>query len=104
MSDDRPTAEDFRPHVGTKFRIRVEAPRPLELELTSVKSYDPLPEEERAMERFSLFFQGPPDMLLQQGNYVYEHPSLGEQMFFTVPIGQEDQGFRYEVVFNYFKT
>ena len=37
----QPTEEDFRRHVGTKFRVRVETPSPLELELTEVKSYNP---------------------------------------------------------------
>jgi hypothetical protein len=98
-----PTAEDFSQHVGTKFGVRVEAPRPLELELTSVKTYDPLPADERRLERFSLYFLGPPDMMLQQGTYPLVHPSIGEHLLFIVPIGRDDEGFRYEVVFNYFR-
>jgi len=29
---------------------------------------------------------------------------MGEFDLFLVPIGEDDQGFRYEAVFNYFKT
>jgi hypothetical protein len=97
------TEEAFRRHLNTKFRVRVETPRPLELELVEVKGYTPLPEEHREMERFSAFFQGPPDMLLHQGTHTLEHEGLGELLLFLVPISQNESGFRYEAVFNYFR-
>jgi hypothetical protein len=100
----RPTEEDFKRHEGTKFLVRVEAPRPLELELTQVKSYNPQASENNNMERFSLFFDGPADMFLQQGLYPLEHPEMGEMQLFMVPIGRGEHGFQYEVVFNYFKN
>jgi len=96
------TQEDFKQHLNTKFRVRGETPRPLELELTEVKGYAPLPDEERRMERFSLFFQGPADMLLHQGTHTLEHEGLGEVLLFLVPVAQNASGFRYEAVFNYF--
>ena len=99
----RPTAEDFRQHLGTKFGVRVETPRPLELELDEVKDYTPQANEPGGMERFSLFFYGPGDIMLNQGTFTLEHPSMGEVMLFLVPIGQDPQGFRYEVVFNYYR-
>lgn len=98
----RPTAEDFKKHEGTQFRVRVEAPRPLDLELHEVQSYESREHGNRIMERYSLFFYGPGDMLLNQGTYTFEHPSMGELQLFTVPIGKDDRGLRYEVVFNYF--
>ena len=99
----RLTAENFRQHLGTKFGVRVETPRPLELELSEVKDYTPQSNEPGGMERFSLFFRGPGDIMLQQGTFTMDHPSMGEVTLFLVPIGQDSQGFRYEVVFNYFK-
>jgi hypothetical protein len=99
---ERPTAEDFKKHAGTQFRVRVEAPRPLDLELHEVKSYESREHEHGMMERYSLFFYGPGDMMLNQGTYTFEHPSMGEQVLFIVPISRDDRGFRYEVVFNYF--
>ena len=98
-----PTAEDFRPHLGTKFSVRLETPRPIELELTEVKEYMPEASEPDGMERFSLFFRGPGDIMLKQGTFTLEHPSMGEVLLFMVPIAQDPEGFRYEVVFNYFK-
>ena len=98
----RPTAEDFKQHTGTEFRVRVEAPRPLDLKLHEVLSYESRAHEQRWMERFSLFFLGPGDMLLHQGTYTFEHPSMGELLLFIVPIGRDERGIRYEIVFNYF--
>ena len=95
----RPTAEDFRQHLGTKFVVRVATPRPFELELSEVKDYAPQENEPGGMERFSLFFQGPRDIMLKQGTFTLEHPSMGEVTLFIVPLSQD----RYEVVFNYFR-
>jgi hypothetical protein len=99
----RPTEEDFRQHEGTKFRVLVEAPEPFELELLKVQGYQPQENEGREMERYSLTFNGPAHMFLQQGTYAMEHPAMGEMQLFIVPIGRDERGFQYEVVFNYFR-
>ncbi len=100
----RPTENDFRQHEGTKFRVLVEAPAPFELELTQVLSYNPLPNEHPNMERFSLRFDGPGDLMLRQGTYPFAHPEMGELNLFVVPIGRNERNFQYEVVFNYYKN
>ncbi|HEX8283562.1 MAG TPA: hypothetical protein VF588_09415 [Pyrinomonadaceae bacterium] len=97
------TAEEFKRHLGTKFAVRVEAPKPIELELTEVKDYRPQSSEPTGMERFSLYFHGPGDIMINQGTFTLDHPSMGEVVLFMVPIAREPQGFRYEVIFNYFK-
>ena len=97
------TAEEFRQHLGSKFGVRLDTPRPVELELIGVKDYNPQANESAGMERFSLFFQGPDDIMLNQGTFTLDHPAMGELMLFIVPIGREPQGFRYEVVFNFFR-
>ena len=99
----RLTVVDFRQLVGTKFRVTVVAPEPLELELLKVQGYEPQENEGREMERYSLFFNGPGHMFLQQGTYPLEHPSMGEMQLFIVPIGRDERGFQYEVIFNYFR-
>jgi hypothetical protein len=98
----RPTAEDFKKHLGTKFRVPAETPRPLDLELVEVKGFGPMPEGQRPVERFSLLFRGPGDIFMQQGTFTLDHPEMGEQTLFIVPVGRDEQGFKYEVVFNYF--
>jgi len=101
MSTRMPTEEEFRRHLGTKFGVRVQAPRPVELELAEVKSFRAGANEPSGMERFSVFFYGPGDLMLPQGTFTLEHPSMGELLLFMVPVGRDERGFRYEVVFNY---
>ena len=98
-----PTAEEFRKHLGTRFGVRLDTPRPVELELAEVKDYTPQANEQSKMERFSLYFQGPGDIMLNQGTFTLEHPLMGELLLFIVPISRDPQGFRYEVVFNFYR-
>jgi hypothetical protein len=95
--------EAFRENLNTKFRVRAEAPRPLELELVEVKSYNVQENEQRGMERFSAFFRGPADILVPQGSYSLEHERMGALDLFLVPVARDDGGFLYESVFNFFK-
>lgn len=98
------TEKNFSQHLNTKFRVRRAAEEgPVELELIQVKGYHPGQNEESGMERFSLFFQGPGEVLLPQNTYALEHESMGTNELFMVPVARNDLGFRYEVVFNYFK-
>ncbi|HYG78903.1 MAG TPA: hypothetical protein VD861_00865, partial [Pyrinomonadaceae bacterium] len=71
--------------------------------LTEVKDYNPQPNEPSKMERYSLFFQGPGDIMLNQGTFTLDHPSMGELTLFMVPIARAPEGFRYEVVFNFYR-
>ena len=95
------TEAEFSKHVNTKFRVAGE--QPLELELETVKGYLGKAHEQQGMERFSAFFSGPRERLLRQAVYVLEHEGMGTFELFLVPIGQDEQGSRYEAVFNYFK-
>jgi len=94
--------EAFRENLNTKFRVLVDAERPIELELVEVKSYEPRPNEQAGMERFSLYFYGPGDIYMPQYNYPLEHERMGEFSIFLVPIGSDERGLRYEAVFNNF--
>ena len=95
------TEKEFSKHVNTKFRVAVEPP--VELELTEVKGYLSKPDEETGMERFSAFFLGPGGRYLEQRIYPIEHEEMGAFDLFLVPVSQDQSGFRYEAVFNYFK-
>jgi hypothetical protein len=95
------TEAEFSKHVNTKFRVGVEPP--LELELTEVKGYLSKANEETGMERFSAFFRGPGDRYLGQKIYPIEHEQMGAFELFLVPVSQDQNGFRYEAVFNYYK-
>ncbi|PYS89450.1 MAG: hypothetical protein DMF64_17670 [Acidobacteria bacterium] len=97
------TEASFIQQLNTKFRVLVDAPRPIELELVEVKGWRGQAEEQRGMERFSVFFKGPGDILMPQHTYTLEHEQLGTFDIFLVPTTPDESGFRYEAVFNYFK-
>ena len=37
---------------------------------------------------------------IPQGTYTYHHPGHGELALFTVPLGPDSHGMRYEITFN----
>ena len=97
------TEQNCGQHLNTNFRVRGAADEPVELELVEVKGYHPGQNDQAGMERFSLFLQGPAEVFLPQDTYTLEHESLGSHILFMVPVARNEQGFRYEVVFNYFR-
>ena len=97
------TEKNFAQHVNTKFRVLREAAEPVELELIQVKGYKAGPNDVGGMERFSLFLQGTGEAFLPQGTYTLEHEGMGAHELFMVPVARNDGGFRYEIVFNYYR-
>jgi len=96
------TEKEFAEHVGTRFRVKLD-PKEVELELVEVEGYVSKPNEQKGLERFSVFFTGSGDVSLPQGTYRMKHDRMGEFEIFIVPIAREPNGFRYEAVFNYSK-
>ena len=97
------TEKEFSQHLNSKFQLKL-ADRELQLELVEVKGYPSGPNEQSGMERFSIFFNGPGDIKLPQHVYQLDHERMGEFEIFLVPVSGDDKGFRYEAVFNYFKS
>ena len=97
------TEAEFSRHVNTNFDLAI-GDEQLQLQLVEVKAYLPQPNEAAGMERFSLFFEGSADRYLPQQLYHLTHKAMGEVDLFLVPIEKRESGFRYEAVFNYFKT
>src|SRR5688572_21546011 len=86
---DKLTAETFKPHIGTSFRIPADddVPAPLTLELADVVEHAAQEGEPRPA--FSLYFTGPGDAMVEQGIYRLEHEADGglEPMeIFIVPV------------------
>lgn len=98
------TEEEFRQHLNTPFRVQVNAPKPIDLTLVAVESRPSDATEEQGMERFSVFFSGSPEFLLPQSLYRLVHPEMGEFDIFLVAVAQEPTGYRYEAVYNYYKS
>ena len=103
MSDFQ-TAEEFKQHLNTSFHLQVNAPKPIDLTLVAVESRPSDSSEEQGMERFSVVFSGSLEFLLPQSTYRMVHPAMGEFDVFLVAIGQDADGYRYEAVYNYYKT
>lgn len=98
------TAEEFKKHLNTPFRLQVNAPKPIDLMLIAVEARPSDASEEQGMERFSVMFSGSLEFLLPQSMYRLAHAEMGEFDVFLVAIGQEPDGYRYEAVYNYYKT
>ena len=90
----------FEGLLGTAFPVRVEgAPEDLALELVEIRKL----QENAGTSRkppFALEFRGPMEPVLNQGMFPVVHPELGDLAIFMVPVGPDDQGMRYEAVFN----
>jgi len=96
------TEQGFSHHLNSTFQLNLED-HTIELKLVEVNAYMPRKNEQAGMERFSIYFEGPPDRRLPQGLYHLEHADMGSLDLFLVPIAGDEKKFRYEAVFNYFK-
>jgi hypothetical protein len=96
------TEKEFAKHVGTNFHAKLDE-RDVDLTLAEVKGYPQDPSDKREMERFSLFFDGPLDSPLPQQSFQMQHDVMGEVEIFLVPIRGDENGFRYEAVFNFYR-
>ena len=92
---DSLTAEDFRPHTGTIFRLADES---VECELIEVTGQEA---SARAGSRapFSVVLRGPRQPVLDQRIRRLEHDEMGVLELFLVPIGPDNAGMLYEAVF-----
>ena len=89
------TANDFAPHVQTRFQVAGEDE--VELVLASVKDCS-----NARLEQFSLAFLGQASPWLPQGQYKLEHEQMGECELFLVPNGPDAGGMHYEASFSRF--
>ena len=97
MQLDRVTSTDFRAHLGEEFRIHYGGEQPLAVRLSEVTDLRANPGIARAP--FSLLLHGSKEGWLRQGLYAIEHPRMGRAELFIVPLGNDAQGMRYEIIF-----
>jgi hypothetical protein len=92
--------EHFTPCLKDTFRLDAGDAGSLDLRLTEAQE---LPSAKRAEEGerrgFTITFQGPKQVRLGQGIYPLEHPDVGRQEIFLVPIAEDADGRYYEAVF-----
>lgn len=87
--------EEFAEQVNTKFRL-TENEKEFEIELVETTA----PVINASQKMYSLFFTSPKDYFLPQKTYELRHDELGEVTLFLVPIGETENRFRYQAVFN----
>lgn len=92
---DSLTAEDFRPHLGTGFRLADES---IEFELVELTPHGGSARPGSRV-AFSVVFRGPSQPVLEQRIRRLEHDRMGALELFLVPIGPDTTGMRYEAVF-----
>ncbi|HXO10497.1 MAG TPA: hypothetical protein VN880_20805 [Solirubrobacteraceae bacterium] len=99
MLEPRPldalTAEDFRTHTGTAFRLADES---VECELIEVTGQQ-ASARPGSRAAFSVVLRGPRQPVLEQRIRRLEHDEMGVLEMFLVPIGPDDAGMLYEAVF-----
>ena len=96
------TADSFAAHQGSEFAVQLPGSGTLTLTLTGVDRFALQPGAPRE-EPFSVEFVGPPQPVLPQAIYFFEHAVMGRFDLFIVPLGpisRDDPRMRYEAVFN----
>jgi len=88
--------ENFATNLNTTFKIHFDEGEVVQAVLSEISELIITP----AQERFSLIFRAPNQPLLGQGMRRFEHEQIGAFDLFIVPVGRDDQGTRYEAVFN----
>src|SRR6185369_17124085 len=101
---ERLTLDAIAPLVGQTFRLRLDDGAAIEIVLESVTespvtAWQP-PDGAPDRQPFTLLFRGPPQFVLPQRIYRFEHETLGELDLFIVPIGRTPAGVNYEAVFS----
>ena len=87
-------------HLGDTFRVAAESGETLDLVLVEAAAIGSERSYSQREEPFAVEFRGPSDPILPQGILKLEHEDLGTMELFLVPVGPDDEGLRYEAVFN----
>ena len=94
--NEQPTFADFTLCVNSAFRVVDGSAEAFELRLKGVTAGASNP----GYEVFSLVLRGPADRFLPQSIHKLDHDRLGSLEIFLVPVGQDQEGYEYEAVFN----
>ena len=89
------TLNNFQGRLNTEFTLK-EVDKPFQVTLVEVTS---IPTSMREGGGFSLLFQSNEQQILNQGMYTVNGDDF-EQIMFLVPVGTNDTGVTYEVIFN----
>jgi len=98
------TEAEFSNHLNTNFQFDCGPYGHIDLKLVEVKTYLSNPGDQTGLERFSLYFRGPAQPMLDQRAYPVNHEAMGPMHIFIVPLQPDHEGTQYEAVFNYYKN
>lgn len=94
------TLADFTPLVGQSLGVALGELPAVPLTLVEATPLTPHPHPGQVRDPFSLIFEGPGTVFLEQHSYDVTLPVHGRQALFLVPIGRSAAGgFRYQAVF-----
>lgn len=92
-----PSRDEFAAQLHTSFRLQHESLGLLNLDLEDVSELRSSPRQQI----FTILLHGPYEPVLPQRIYHLEHDQLAEMDLFLVPIARQEDGVRYEAVFNH---
>ena len=91
-------SSDFIPYFNGKFHLFLNEVDFIEVELIEISNYpNQNPETGRP---FNLIFRLPKGLFIPQETYTFKHSQIGKLDLFIVPIGPDEKGQLYQVVFN----
>lgn len=88
--------EDLSKNLNSNFTVCLDEGQSFDLEMIELSEH----KLSAVQERFAFVLLGPNDKFLGQGMRHLRHAVLGELDLFLVPIGQDEKGTSYEIVFN----
>ncbi|MBS0582321.1 MAG: hypothetical protein JSS42_04385 [Proteobacteria bacterium] len=95
---ERLSADDFANLPDAKLSVAL-GDESIALEIAEVRRF--AASKTRATTPFALTLrERGATRILPQGVYEYRHPTLGPLPLFTVPIGPDADGMRYEIILN----
>jgi hypothetical protein len=97
------TADSFSPHVGTQFSFSFNRFKTVQMKLVKVEDLRPAAVKESTIvgkDCFSILFQGPSNLPLNQDSYRLKHPALGEFTLLVTPVYAKRPGLFYEAIIN----
>lgn len=90
------THENFSRYLNEEFSVYINEDLNVNLKLEEISEFM----VSARQEHFWIVFRGPNDVFLDQGLRRFSHESMGEFELFIVPIGQDQNGFMYQSIFN----
>lgn len=92
------TPSRFEACVNEPFEV-VFSDAVVSMELLSVERLEKRAPHGRE-EPFTLTFRGPMDKFIPQMSWTVRNETLGKCVFFAVPLGPDESGMLYQVIFN----